>query len=68
LCPGREQPTCDTTSCSESDDRPHPRHFATVDAADDADARRLVAEKWGEFRELRLLLVRNRLVTVPLGN
>jgi hypothetical protein len=53
----------------ESDAGPHPRHFSTVYAAADDDARRLVAEKWGEFPKLRLLLVRlvsNRLVTVPL--
>jgi hypothetical protein len=31
-------------------DRPHPRHFAWLDADDDKEARRLVAEKWAGER------------------
>lgn len=46
-------------------DRPYPRHFSQLDARDDDEARRLVAETWpGE----KLLLVRqdgDRLVPVP---
>jgi hypothetical protein len=51
------------------DDRPEPRYFSVLDATDDDDARRLVAEKWGEFPELRLQLVRqdgDKLVPVQL--
>jgi hypothetical protein len=43
----------------ECDNRPHPRHFAVIDAADDDEARRLVAERWlAEEPELRLQIVR----------
>jgi hypothetical protein len=34
----------------ECDDRPHPRHLATIHADDDDQARRLVAENWPEPR------------------
>jgi hypothetical protein len=40
----------------ECHDRPHPLHLATIHAADDDQARRLVAEKWPG--EPGLLLVR----------
>jgi hypothetical protein len=30
----------------KSDDRPHPRHLATIYAPDDDAARRLVADRW----------------------
>jgi hypothetical protein len=49
-------------------DRPYPRYFAALDARDDAEARRLVAETWpGE----RLRIVRqdgDRLVWLPERN
>lgn len=50
-------------------DRPDPIYFAAIDADDDDQARRLVAEKWPE-PELRLQLVRvdgDRLASVPLN-
>ena len=48
-----------------ADDRPHPRYLSELDAPDDAEARRLVAETWpGE----RLRVVRqdgDRLTWLP---
>jgi hypothetical protein len=52
----------------EDDSRPYPRHFSTVYADDDDQARRLVAERWLRTEpELRLQIVRldgDRLVRV----
>jgi hypothetical protein len=51
------------------DGRPHPLHFSAFDAANDDQARQLVAERWlASEPELRLLIVRQdgaRLVKVP---
>jgi hypothetical protein len=52
----------------ECDDHPHPRHFCTIYAANDDEARRLATERLlREDPELRLQIVRadgDRLVTV----
>jgi len=52
----------------ECDDRPHPRHFCTIYAANDDEARRLATERWLQTEpELRLQIVRvegDRLVRV----
>ena len=52
----------------ECDDRPHPRHLATIYANHDDEARRLVAERWlRQEPELRLQIVRvdgDRLTTL----
>jgi hypothetical protein len=54
----------------EDDDRPHPRHLATVYAADDDAARRVLQERWlAAEPELRLQLVRvngDRLTRLPI--
>jgi hypothetical protein len=49
-----------------ADDRPEPHYFSNLDADDDDDARRLLAEKWPGEDDLYLVRVDGlRLVRVP---